>query len=155
MQSRKNKNTLGHRVLQNHPPQHTHPLPISSFGIILWELLTLLVPFEDVPVVTIIFWVVSQDKRPALPADLRTQLGDPPGLDEYIHLMQACWARDPAARPTFSQVAAQLRLIRRKGSGGLTSHGSSGGLPRAVSDGVGAAKAGGLPRTGSTGGRPL
>ena len=72
-------------------------------------------PFEDVPVVTIIFWVVTQDKRPTVPEGLAEQLGNPAGLEEYVSLMHACWARDPALRPSFSEVVAQLRALRRRG----------------------------------------
>lgn len=93
---------------------HTSNAP-HSFGIIMWELLTLQVPFEDVPVVTIIFWVVTQDKRPPVPEDLAEQLGSPQGLEEYVTLMRACWARDPALRPTFSEIVVQLRALRRRG----------------------------------------
>jgi hypothetical protein len=40
--------------------------------------------------------------------------------DEYVALMQACWARDPVLRPAFEEVAARLRAMlnaERRNSG--------------------------------------
>ncbi len=31
------------------------------------------------------------------------------GLDAYVGLMQACWAQDAQARPTFEQVVGELK----------------------------------------------
>ena len=33
----------------------------------------------------------------------------PAGLPRYLALMQRCWAADPAARPGFQEIAAELR----------------------------------------------
>lgn len=31
------------------------------------------------------------------------------GLSRYVSLLQACWAQDPAARPSFADILAELR----------------------------------------------
>ena len=45
--------------------------------------------------------------------------------DEYVALMQACWARDPAQRPGFEEVSARLRAMlnaeRRNSGNSMTS----------------------------------
>ena len=55
--------------------------------------------------------VVDRKARPEVPA--RDQL---PGNqlclhDEYVELMQQCWAQDPALRPNFAAVISKLRYL--------------------------------------------
>lgn len=48
--------------------------------------------------------------RPFIPEDRNELPGHPtPGVEEYIALVQRCWAMDPATRPSFDRVI-QVRL---------------------------------------------
>ncbi len=54
--------------------------------------------------------VVDQQQRPELPEDLALLPGPPlRQMAAYGALMQACWATDPAGRPSFEGVISQLR----------------------------------------------
>eukprot|EP01047_Picozoa_sp_COSAG01_P013300 COSAG01_NODE_620_length_14784_cov_49.916718_5_plen_1572_part_00 len=84
---------------------------VFSFGLILWELCTQkrvhkgFPPFdlqhhtvdEHIPM-----WMATKDARPDIP----------PGCPKpWALLMQACWAAEPAMRPTFDDIAAALRAM--------------------------------------------
>ena len=58
--------------------------------------------------------VIEKGERP--PLDAACAAGMPPA---YKALMQACWAADPAARPTFEIVSEKLKaqLKRLQGPG--------------------------------------
>ncbi|GAQ88743.1 Protein kinase superfamily protein [Klebsormidium nitens] len=72
---------------------------VYSFALVLWELLTLQLPFPDMTGIQAAFAVVAREARPPVPAHC------PPGL---ARLMTACWAGNPRRRPTFDDVLAML-----------------------------------------------
>ncbi len=55
--------------------------------------------------------LVTGGGRPLAPTpeQLQTRGGSFEGLDAYVQLMQRCWAHDPAGRPSFQDIAAELR----------------------------------------------
>ena len=58
----------------------------------------------------VVIMVVDQQQRPELPEDAALLPGPPlRSMPAYVQLMHACWATDPAARPSFEGVIAQLR----------------------------------------------
>ncbi|MEW5304214.1 MAG: hypothetical protein WDW36_006840 [Sanguina aurantia] len=87
---------------------------VFSFGVILWEILTLGIPWakEDRPMhLLYIMNKVKDGFRLEFPP-----LADIPGpplaeLPELIAIAQACWAQDPAERPTMAGVAGKLDRI--------------------------------------------
>ena len=85
---------------------------VFAFAIILWELLTFEMPYGTMRNVTVLNFLAGQDGRPALPADLNTVPGGPfEGIQEYVDLMQACWATSPAARPSFVEIVARFKAL--------------------------------------------
>ncbi|PSC73896.1 Serine threonine-kinase CTR1 isoform A [Micractinium conductrix] len=89
---------------------------VYAYGLILWELLTWELPFLDLSNFQIMLAVTQQGQRPAI----KDQWGAAQypggtfiGYNEYVALMQRCWADDPAARPTFEQIIADLRRIAK------------------------------------------
>lgn len=44
-----------------------------------------------------------------VPSERELPAGVFPSYREYCELMQACWAADPAARPTFGAIVQRLR----------------------------------------------
>ncbi|KAK1680546.1 hypothetical protein QYE76_041394 [Lolium multiflorum] len=75
---------------------------VFSFGIVLWELITGKLPYEDMTPLQAAVAVVQKDLRPTIPADTHPML---------VGLLQKCWQRDPALRPTFAEVLDMLHSI--------------------------------------------
>eukprot|EP00250_Pteridium_aquilinum_P013616 c21459_g1_i2 orf=859-2046(+) len=76
---------------------------VYSFGIVLWELLTGLTPYEDMTPVQAAFAVCQKNARPAIP---------PRCPKEIAKLMRKCWSTNPGNRPEFSQVVKALQDFR-------------------------------------------
>ncbi|KAJ0256662.1 Kinase superfamily with octicosapeptide/Phox/Bem1p domain-containing protein [Hirschfeldia incana] len=72
---------------------------VFSFGIVLWEILTGEEPYANMHYGAII---VNNTLRPTIPAFCD---------DEWRTLMEECWAPNPTARPSFTEVAGRLRVM--------------------------------------------
>eukprot|EP01096_Ripella_sp_DP13-Kostka_P001529 TRINITY_DN1180_c0_g1_i1.p1 TRINITY_DN1180_c0_g1~~TRINITY_DN1180_c0_g1_i1.p1 ORF type:complete len:945 (+),score=366.35 TRINITY_DN1180_c0_g1_i1:425-2836(+) len=84
-------------VLQKKP--YTEKADVYSYGIILWELVTRRLPFENY---TFQFQVeddVIRGVRPPIPDDC---------LPGFADLMQQCWDNNPALRPPFDHIVEVL-----------------------------------------------
>lgn len=75
---------------------------VFSFGIVLWEILTGEEPYANMHYGAIIGGIVSNTLRPPVPS-----FCDP----EWKLLMEQCWAPDPIARPSFTEIARRLRVM--------------------------------------------
>jgi serine/threonine protein kinase len=86
---------------------------VYAFGLILWELATWELPFEQFTQFQIILNVGEKGCRPEIPDPSSPLLrgGDFPGYADYVALMEACWAQNPKDRPGFDQIIAMLRKI--------------------------------------------
>ncbi|KAK9269190.1 hypothetical protein L1049_000959 [Liquidambar formosana] len=78
---------------------------VFSFGIVMWELLTGDEPYADLHYGAIIGGIVSNTLRPPVPESC-----DP----EWRSLMERCWSAEPSERPSFTEIADQLRLVATK-----------------------------------------
>ncbi|KAI5054730.1 hypothetical protein GOP47_0029875 [Adiantum capillus-veneris] len=65
---------------------YTRKVDVYSFGIVLWELLTAHLPYEEMGAVQAAFCVIHENTRPPIPPDCPTVLSD---------LMCRCWCTDP------------------------------------------------------------
>ncbi|KAG5234722.1 hypothetical protein OIU76_026002 [Salix suchowensis] len=72
---------------------------VYSFGIVLWELTTALLPFQGMTPVQAAFAVAEKNERPPLPASCQPALA---------HLIKRCWAANPSKRPDFSFIVSAL-----------------------------------------------
>ncbi|XP_022735290.1 uncharacterized protein LOC111288601 isoform X2 [Durio zibethinus] len=75
---------------------------VFSFGIVLWEILTGEEPYGNMHYGAIIGGIVSNTLRPTIPSFCDS---------EWRKLMEQCWAPNPAARPSFTEIASRLRTM--------------------------------------------
>ncbi|XP_071700207.1 serine/threonine-protein kinase STY13-like [Rutidosis leptorrhynchoides] len=79
---------------------YTQKVDVYSFGIVLWELITGMLPYQNLKDVQVAFSVVYKGLRPIIP-------------DECLpirKIMTCCWDVDPKARPSFTQVVKMLEM---------------------------------------------
>jgi tRNA A-37 threonylcarbamoyl transferase component Bud32 len=75
---------------------------VFSFGIVLWEILTGEEPYANMHYGAIIGGIVNNTLRPPVPSYCDS---------EWKLLMEQCWAPDPVARPSFTEIARRLRAM--------------------------------------------
>jgi serine/threonine protein kinase len=80
--------------------QYTEKADVYAFGIILWEILTRLEPYEDKEPMQIVVEVVNDGLRPTLPDECKAS--------PLVPLMKDCWHADPDQRPTFAIIVERL-----------------------------------------------
>ena len=85
---------------------------VYSFGLIMWELATRKVPWQDEIAETqyILFFAalgkaLETGERPGVPTEATE------ASPEFVALMQKCWATAPAARPTAAAVVQLLKSL--------------------------------------------
>ncbi|VAH54808.1 unnamed protein product [Triticum turgidum subsp. durum] len=84
----------------NHKP-YDHKADVFSFAIVLWELVTSKVPYENLTPLQAAL-SVRQGLRLVIPSGVHPRISK---------LIQRCWGENPHTRPVFSEITAELEDI--------------------------------------------
>ncbi|ONK78744.1 uncharacterized protein A4U43_C02F21970 [Asparagus officinalis] len=90
-------------VLRNEPSDEKSD--VYSYGVILWELVTEKIPWDNLNSMQVIGAVGFMNQRLELPKDL-----DP----QWVSIIESCWHSDPQLRPSFQELLEQFKDLQRK-----------------------------------------
>ncbi|XP_078446651.1 uncharacterized protein LOC144715584 [Wolffia australiana] len=77
---------------------------VYSYGVVLWELVTEKIPWDNLNSMQVIGAVGFMDQRLELPEDL-----DP----QWASIISNCWHSEPGLRPTFQELIDRLKDLHR------------------------------------------
>nr|XP_010914582.3 LOW QUALITY PROTEIN: dual specificity protein kinase shkD-like [Elaeis guineensis] len=90
-------------VLRNEPSDEKSD--VYSYGVILWELVTEKIPWDNLNSMQIIGAVGFMNQRLELPKDL-----DP----QWVSIIESCWHSEPNLRPSFQQLLERFRDLQKQ-----------------------------------------
>jgi serine/threonine protein kinase len=85
--------------------EYSTPCDVYSLGILLYEMLTLSVPFSKMTPYQVIFAVARDKKRPELPPGLPSEVRD---------LVVQCWNDEADLRPKITELTVRLEVLMVK-----------------------------------------
>ncbi|KAL6653689.1 hypothetical protein ACP70R_008613 [Stipagrostis hirtigluma subsp. patula] len=90
-------------VLRNEPSDEKSD--VYSYGVILWELVTQKIPWDNLNTMQVIGAVGFMDQRLDIPSNI-----DP----QWASMIENCWDSDPRQRPSFLELLDRLREMQRQ-----------------------------------------
>ncbi|KAL6851596.1 hypothetical protein ACP4OV_020160 [Aristida adscensionis] len=88
--------------MYKHKP-YGRKVDVYSFGLVLWELVTGSIPYEDMTPLQAAFAVVNKNLRPAIPSSCPAPLQ---------LLIEQCWSFQPERRPEFRQIVQIIENLK-------------------------------------------
>nr|BBF89998.1 putative EDR1 [Oryza rufipogon] len=85
-------------VLRNEPSN-------ENYGVILWEIATQKIPWDNLNTMQVVGAVGFMDHRLDIPSDV-----DP----HWASMIESCWDSDPQRRPSFQELLDQLRDLQKQ-----------------------------------------
>ncbi|CAL0310207.1 unnamed protein product [Lupinus luteus] len=79
--------------------QYGRKVDVYSFGLMLWEMVTGILPYKGMTPVQVAFAVSDKNSRPEIPSNCPNVIGN---------LIQQCWDMKPEKRPEFWQIVQVL-----------------------------------------------
>jgi len=110
MKKKKNRTKTSYGPLRWMPPEaikdkvYSIKSDVWAYGVVVWEVMTRKIPFEDSDPMKIAFGVVFENWQLEIPQNVPVA---------YNQLMVNCWKRDPQERPDFKMIAS-LFVSREK-----------------------------------------
>ena len=83
----------------------TEKSDVYSYGMVLWEIYARCFPWTGLKAQQIMYQVTIKLARPEIPSSMP---------DDVRELMQRSWAPEPSARPSFAEIARELRATTPK-----------------------------------------
>uniref|UniRef100_A0A0E0F8J3 non-specific serine/threonine protein kinase n=1 Tax=Oryza meridionalis TaxID=40149 RepID=A0A0E0F8J3_9ORYZ len=90
-------------VLRNEPSNEKSD--VYSYGVILWEISTQKIPWDNLNTMQVVGAVGFMDHRLDIPSDV-----DP----HWASMIESCWDSDPQRRPSFQELLDQLRDLQKQ-----------------------------------------
>ncbi|THU56962.1 hypothetical protein C4D60_Mb11t22730 [Musa balbisiana] len=90
-------------VLRNEPSDEKSD--VYSYGVILWELVTEKIPWDNLNSMQVVAAVGFMNQRLHLPKDL-----DP----HWVSIIESCWNSEPKCRPTFQELIERFKDLQRQ-----------------------------------------
>nr|BBF89702.1 putative EDR1 [Oryza sativa f. spontanea] len=90
-------------VLRNEPSNEKSD--VYSYGVILWEIATQKIPWDNLNTMQVVGAVGFMDHRLDIPSDV-----DP----HWASMIESCWDSDPQRRPSFQELLDQLRDLQKQ-----------------------------------------
>ncbi|KAH0460347.1 hypothetical protein IEQ34_011010 [Dendrobium chrysotoxum] len=75
---------------------------VYSFGVILWELMTLQQPWNNLNPAKVVYAVGFKGRRLDIPSDMNPVVAS---------IIESCWASEPWKRPSFSSIMVSLKQL--------------------------------------------
>jgi len=85
-------------ILRHEP--YNEKCDVYSYAIVIWEMITAKIPYDDMTAMNAGIAVASKQLRPIIPDETD---------EEWARLMQLCWEENPDERLTFEQVLEYLK----------------------------------------------
>ncbi|XP_030474633.1 uncharacterized protein LOC115692019 isoform X2 [Syzygium oleosum] len=78
---------------------------VYSYGVVLWEIATQKIPWDNLNAVQVIGAVGFMNQRLDIPHDVEPQ---------WASIIESCWHSDPKCRPTFQELLERLKDLQRQ-----------------------------------------
>jgi len=87
----------------------TFATDVYAFAMVCYEMFSGTIPFHDLPNDSRVLAAIQEGKRPAPPLDDLSRVRG--WSDEMLHLIEACWTKEPSDRLSVDRIVETLRAL--------------------------------------------